>query len=74
MNKKPISCYNCGKKGHIPPDCRSERQREEQQNGGGKLAEKAKQIADMVEMIKKITTAPDSGFQIRVSTMDSWQP
>ena len=78
MNRKPISCYNFGKEGHISCDCKSERQnsrqRDEQQNGGEKLAEMAKQTADMVEMIKKITTAPDAGFQIRVSTMESWQP
>ena len=50
-NRKPISCYNCEKGGHITQECRGERRnnrrRENGTIGGG-------QMGDLREMIKKL--------------------
>ena len=62
--QKPISCYNCGKEGHISREYKSERKnsgrRDTRNYGGGQMAEMAKSLAVMQEVLKKL--APDTVF------------
>jgi len=61
-NRKPISCYNCGKTGHIYRDCRGERRNPGGRGReGGQLADLVKLQMEMMEMMRKGFQAP--GFQ-----------
>ena len=50
-NRKPISCYNCEKGGHITQECRGER-RNNGRRGNGTIG--GRQMGDLREMIKKL--------------------
>ena len=53
-----ISCYNCRKEGHISRECRGERRNQGRKgnggSGGGQMAEMAKSMAAMQEVLKKL--------------------
>ena len=63
-----ISCYDCGKDGHISQECRGKmqnnRRKENGAVGGRQMTERGKSMAEMREMIKKL--ALYAGFPQRV--------
>ena len=64
-NSRPsISCYNCGKEGHISQECRGERRNQGRRgnggSGGGQMADKAKSLAAVQEVRKKLV--PEAVF------------
>jgi len=63
-SRPSILCYNCGKEGHISRECRGERRnqgwRESGGYGGGQIADMAKSMAAMQEILKKLV--PEAVF------------
>ena len=63
-SRPSILCYNCGKEGHISWECRGERRnqgrRENGGYGGGQMADMAKSLADVQEVLK--TLVPEAVF------------
>ena len=63
-SRPPVSCYNCGKEGHISGECRGERRNQERRENGrdssGHMAEVIRSLNPMQEVLKKL--APDSVF------------
>ena len=63
-SQPPISCYNCGKEGHISREYRGERKNQERRGngraGGRQLTEVVKSLTAMQEVLKKL--APDVVF------------
>ena len=63
-SRPAIFCYNCWKEGHISRECRGERRnqgrRENGGYGGGQMAEMAKFMAVMQEVLKKLV--PEAVF------------
>ena len=59
-----ISCYNFGKEGHISPECRGERRQQGRRGnsgqGGGQMAEVARSLAAVQEVLKKLV--PEAVF------------
>ena len=52
--------YNCGKEGHISRECRGERRNQERRGNGGQMADMAKSMAAMQEILKKLV--PEAVF------------
>ena len=63
-SRPSILCYNCGKEGHISRECRGEQRNqgriENGGYGGGQIADMAKSMAAMQEVLKKLV--PEAVF------------
>ena len=60
-NSRPaISCYNCGKEGHISREFRGERRNQGRRGNGGQMVDMAKSMAAMQEVLKKLV--PEAVF------------
>ena len=71
-SRRMISCYNFGKEGHISRgERRSNGPRDNSGSGGGQMAEMAKSLTAIQEVLKKLS--PDIVFPLGVPTTGSWQ-
>ena len=63
-SRPSILCYNCGKEGHISRECRGERRQQGRRGnggqGGGQMADMARSMAAMQEVLKKLV--PEAVF------------
>ena len=60
-SRPSILCYNCGKEGHISQECRGEQRNQgRRENGGRQMANMAKSLAAVQEVLKKIV--PEAVF------------
>ena len=63
-SRPSILCYNCGKEGQISRECRGEQRNQGRRGnggyGGGQMADMAKSLAAMQEVLKKLV--PEAVF------------